>query len=139
MLDNEIHCRSFEFSIKSCVQHGMRPSPIYAPRYSQMLDLPLQLILLCLLVLNTRVEGQQCRLVMPSHTRAASGGSHSTTTSLPSSTATPGTTSGGNVTSTQTAFAYGKQPVRGVNLYVRPSLIDFALLTLHFEEVAGSF
>ena len=79
-----------------------------------MSNLPLQLIL-CLLVLITRIEGQKCRLVMPSHTQRD-------TASTSSSTATPSTTA---------AFGYGIQPVRGVNLYVQPSPVNCVFLMLH--------
>jgi glucan 1,3-beta-glucosidase len=75
---------------------------------------------------------QQCRLAAPGHVRAGVGSNSVSSSASPSFSASKTTASGSSVSATVTAsasgsasatpslaaFDYGKQPIRGVNLYV---------------------
>jgi hypothetical protein len=81
-----------------------------------MLPLPLTLIWLCSIVW-TRVEAQQCRLTVPFRDASNGGLGHAGPSITDTSTAvSPSSTTGSNANAQQTQFAYGTNPIRGVNL-----------------------
>ncbi|KAJ7035033.1 glycoside hydrolase family 5 protein [Mycena alexandri] len=101
------------------------------------LSLPLSLLVLCQLFLSNRVHAaQQCRLQLNKNSLAGGGGDSgapseptSTSTSAGDATApptSPPTSPTASASSVPTPFAYGKTPIRGVNLqpWITPSIFQ---------------
>ncbi|KAJ6494809.1 glycoside hydrolase family 5 protein [Mycena vitilis] len=84
-----------------------------------MLFVPLSLLLLCQLLVADAVQAaQQCRLQLNQKSSLSGGDvpSASTASKSTATTSRSATAVGASATSSSTPFAYGKTPVRGVNL-----------------------